>query len=298
MKTHGEHILALLLIAGWPISSCTDTFPLAGAPTPSLSASGNTGNLDEHTVVFEGTSFTYPSSLAEGAVASKIPAFVNPLGFMYDDLPEHVRFDFTAPYTTHKQFVVLQSGWAPWLKHNYAESREIRPQIFIFPTRSYADISPLAGERIQALKTLLHTHELSAGGQLPILPTFNSGQDFYGQVRPLEFQGGRGLRFITRYSQEATPIVNPDVFYTFQGLTEDGSLYVAAFFPLYISSLPDLTHVEDWEEFSQAYPEYVVDIASRLERCNPDDFEPDLESLDALIKSLNISHSGYEIGEN
>lgn len=212
--------------------------------------------------------------------------------------PGHVRFDFTTPYTTQKQFVDPQTGSAPWLTHQYSEGQEIRPQIFIFPTRNYADISPLAAERIQALKTLLYSHELTVGTQMPVLPPFNSAQDFYSQVHPLEFQGGRGLRFITRYSQEATPIANPDVFYTFQGLTEDGSLYVAAFFPLYVSSLPELTHVEDWQEFSKGYPVYIADITSRLGRCNPDDFEPDLKSIDVLIKSLNISDSGSEIGEN
>ena len=93
-----------------------------------------------------------------------------------------------------------------------------------------------------------------------MLPTFNSAQDLRGQVYPLAFQGGRGLRFIARYSQEAAPVVNPAVFYTFQGLTEDGSLYVAAFFPLYVSILPDQIQVEDWDAFNQGYQDYMVDI--------------------------------------
>jgi hypothetical protein len=246
------------------------------------------GSLDDTTIEFEGISFTYPSSLAEGAAGQKIPAFVDPSGFMYDDLPEHVRFDFASPYTARGPFDDFQPGWDPWLKYQNTESPEIRPQIFIFPTKEFANISPLANERIEALKTLLDGGALSAGGELPILPTFNSAQDLRGQVHPLAFQGGHGLRFIVRYSQGAVPVVNPGIFYTFQGLTDDGILYVAAFFPLYVSLLPDQIQVKDWDAFNLGYQDYMADITSQLESLDPDDFEPHLESLDALIRSMAI----------
>lgn len=151
------------------------------------------------------------------------------------------------------------------VKHQNPEGPEIQPLIFIFPTVEYADISPLAGERIEALKILLDDNAVLTGGELPVLPTFNSAQDLRGQAKPLAFQGGRGLRFIARYSQGVAPVVNPGVFYTFQGLTEDGSLYVAAFFPLYVSVLPDQIQVEDWDAFNQSYLEYMTDIASSIE---------------------------------
>ncbi|MGB7061653.1 MAG: hypothetical protein WBF13_04780 [Candidatus Zixiibacteriota bacterium] len=266
----------------------TMRFIRAEAPTLPPSATSIPGSLDEKTIVFEGISFIYPSSLAEGAVAQIIPAFIDPSGFMYDDLPEHVRFDFVSPYTARGPFANFQPGWAPWLKHQIPESSVIQPQIFIFPAKEFANISPLADERIEALKTLLDGGALSAGGELPVLPTFNSAQDLRGQVHPLAFQGGRGLRFIARYSQGATPVVNPGIFYTFQGLTEDGSLYVAAFFPLYVSLLPDQIQVEDWDAFNLGYQDYMADITSQLESLDPDDFEPRLESLDALIRSMAI----------
>ncbi len=208
---------------------------------------------------------------------------------MYDDIPEHVRFDFSNPYTVREPFAGFLPGWVPWLSHQNLENPEILPQIFILPTREYAEISPLAGERIEALKILLDDNALPNEGELPVLPTFNSAQDLRVLVASLEFQGGRGLRFIARYSQEAKPVVNPDVFYTFQGLTDDGSLYVAAFFPLYVSLLPDKIQVEDWDAFNQGYQDYMVDMTSRMEMLKPDDFEPDLENFDNLIRSMTIS---------
>ena len=269
----------------------TMRFIRAEAPTLPPSATSIPGSLDEKTIVFEGINFTYPSSLAERAIAQNIPAFIDPSGFMYDDLPEHVRFDFVSPYTARGPFASFQPGWVPWLKHQIPESSVIQPQIFIFLTSEYADINPLAGKRIEALKTLLDGNALTTMGELPVLPMFNGAQDLHGQANPLAFQGGRGLRFITRYSQQAALVVNPGVFYAFQGLTEDESLYVAAFFPLYVSILPGQIQVEDWDAFNQSYLEYMTDIASSIEMLESGNFEPDLESLDALVRSMTIDTS-------
>jgi hypothetical protein len=267
-------------------------FVQAEASTHPPSATSVPGSLDEQTIVFEGVSFTYPASLVEGAAVQKIPAFVDPSGFMYDDHPEHIRIDFINPYTVRGSFAGFRPIWSPWLKHQNLDSQEIRPQIFIFPTREYAEISPLAGERIEALRTLLDGGAISAGAELPVLPTFNSAQDLRGQVHPLAFQGGRGLRFIARYSQEAAPVVNPAVFYTFQGLTDDGSQYVAAFFPLYISLLPDQVQVEDWDAFNANYVAYLSETTAVLDQLNPAEFTPDLTSLDAVLTLLRVAPNG------
>jgi hypothetical protein len=266
-------------------------FVQAKAETPPPPATSIRGRLGDKTIEFEGISFTNPASFAGGATAQNIPTFVDPSGFIYDDLPGHVRFDFSKPYTEREPFASFQPGWVPWLSHQNPENPEIRPQIFIFPTREYADINPLAGERIEALKILLDDKAIPSRKELPVLPTFNSAQDLRGQAAILDFRSGRGLRFIARYTQEAIPVVNPVVFYTFQGLTNDGSLYVAAFFPLYVPSLPDQIQVEDWDAFNRGYQDYMADITTKLDSLNPDDFEPNLESLDELIRSMTIINS-------
>jgi hypothetical protein len=263
-------------------------FDQAETQAPAPSATTLPESPDEHTIVFEGMSFTYPAWLAEGAAAVKAPAFVDPSGFMHDDHPEHVRFDFVNPYTSREPFAGFQPIWAWWLRHQDAPSPEIRPQIFIFPTREYAEMRPVAGERIEALKTILESNAVPTGGELPVLPTFNSSQDLRGQVRPLAFQGGRGLRFIARYSQEAVPVVNPALFYTFQGLTDDGSLYVAAFFPLYVPLLPDQIQVEDWDTFGANYRAYLSEITAVLDQLAPAEFTPDLALLDEVLSSLRV----------
>jgi hypothetical protein len=240
------------------------------------------------TVVFEGTSFTCPAWLAEDVAAQRVPAYIDPSGFMYDDLPEHVRFDLLNSYAMRGPLAGLRSLWAPWLKHQTLDSPDIRPQIFILPTADYASISPLAAERIARLRSLLDEGVFPAGEELPVLPTFNSAQDVRGQVQLLAFQGGRGLRFLARYSQETMPVINPAVFYTFQGLTDDGRYYVAAFFPLYVALLPDQIAVDDWEAFNITYAAYLSETTAALEQLAPAEFEPDLTSLDAVVTSLQV----------
>ena len=258
-------------------------------------------SIGDKTIAFEGISFSYPSSLAEGVTVRNVPANVDPSGFKYDDIPEHVRFDFSNPYTMQEQFDGYLPGLVPWLSHQKPERPEILPQIFIFPTKEYTEISPLAGERIEDLKSLLNNSALPDNVELPVLPTFNSTQDLRVQVKSLAFQGGQGMRFITRYSQGVTPVVNPDLFYTFQGLTDDGSRYIAAFFPLYVSLLPDKIQVEDLVAFNLGYQVYLADITSNLEKLAPNEFEPFLEIFDNLIRSMDIApapvtstHSEYQ----
>jgi WD40 repeat protein len=284
LPNHGE---ASLTYFDQMVSSIRSTRRDSATPSPQVS--DDRGKLEDKTIAFERISFTYPGWLAWEAIAQNIPAFVDPSGFMYNDIPKHMRFDFSNPYTERAPFAEFQPGWVPWLAHQNSEDPEIVPQIFIFPTTEYAEISSLAGERIETLKILLDDNAFPVEGELPVLPMFNSAQDLRTQVYPLAFQGGHGLRFIARYSQGVTPVVNPSIFYTFQGLTEDGSLYVAAFFPLYVPILPNQIQVEDWDAFNQGYQDYMADIASRLESLNQEEFDPALETLDNLIRSMTIS---------
>lgn len=286
LPNHGE---ASLEYFDQVISSIHFVSPEAMSPPQIVTSTRE--SLDEKTFTFEGISFSYPSSLAEEATGKKIPAYADPSGFMYNNLPDHVRFDLSNPYTAREPFAGFLPGWVPWLSHQNLENPGIQPQIFIIPTREYAEINPLAGERIETLKILLADNGLPTKGELPVLPIFNSSLDLRGQVNSVAFQEGRGLRFIARYSQEATPVVNPSVFYTFQGLTDDGSMYVAAFFPLYVPILPDQIHVEDWDAFNRGYQDYIADISSKLEKLAPDDFKPNLEIFDNLIRSMTISPS-------
>lgn len=243
---------------------------------------------ENKTVSFQGINFSYTPLIAEEIIGEEVLANSDTSGFLYDDVPSHARFNFINSYVSRTPFNSFQYEWAPWLKLAIPPNYDTGPQVFVFPIADYIYINPIASERVEELAYILNQNSLPLINDYPVLPTFNSAQDFATQGILVDFQDGRGVRFITHYSQDTNPVINPHVFYSFQGLTSDNKFYVAAFFPLFISILPDQIEVDDWENFSLRYQVYLSNIASRIEKLDPIDIEPDLHSLDALIKSISI----------
>lgn len=48
-------------------------------------------------------------------------------------------------------------------------------------------------------------------GELPFLPAIIERQNFYAHVATLSFNGGRGVRFLTAYSELVNPISNRSI---------------------------------------------------------------------------------------
>jgi hypothetical protein len=110
------------------------------------------------------------------------------------------------------------------------------------------------------------------------------------QVAYLDFEGGSGVRFLTQYVGEPTGINNRDLFYTFQGITDEGNAYVSAFLPVSHPSLP--VHLGVFQgarnTFSWSYDEYAGWIEKQLNEADASSFTPGLDQLDALIRALEV----------
>ncbi|MGB0388682.1 MAG: hypothetical protein ACPGWR_28005, partial [Ardenticatenaceae bacterium] len=152
-------------------------------------------------------------------------------------------------------------------------------QVRIYPINEYramfeAQGITQIGERIDSLRGLLTDSPPAIAGALPLLPAIGDGvQELRAQIKPLEFQNGAGIRFITYYSQEANPTTNQDIFYTYQGITHDGQYYISAFYPISATVPPNTT-----EE-------------STLNALNPADYTPHLHQLDGMIQSLRVGNN-------
>jgi putative hemolysin len=226
----------------------------------------------EPDVTFEGVSFAYDDSIASNALGEVAPADA----FMGGDntTPEHVKFSF--------------EGYplADTLHH---------PQIHVYPVAEFEASSAVAADAIAGLRDLLAAPPADpmaadyGPAGIPFLPLFNAAQVFHTQVEFLDFQNGSGVRFLTQYDQAYLPINNNELFYTFQGLTDDGTYYVAAIFPVSNPGLPADSsglNEDNYEAFIEGFQEYLGDIASNLNAQDAASFTPSLDSLDALVQSI------------
>ena len=154
-------------------------------------------------------------------------------------------------------------------------------QLLLYPISAYRELfrnAPMErakfDKEIKVLKKLIAKSSEAINSLIPVLPPVETIQLFCSQVRYLDFAGGAGLRFITRYTMAASPTTNENIFYTFQGLTSDGKYYISAFYPIAAKGLP----------------ETAATLATRnyLNRLSSADFTPDLDRMDDMIKSLRL----------
>jgi hypothetical protein len=227
-------------------------------------------------VDYQGVHYEYDSTLAESVWPEIAPAkegTSDAPGWLV--WPEHVRFTFAG---SQEAGDFLVSGMGPF----------VHPQLMIFPAKTFGTLSEFAQQEVENLQALLEARPPAPEQQLPLLPLINAAQVFHAQAKYLDFQNGSGVRFITQYSQDVFPIVNQNIFYTFQGLTRDGSYYVVAAFPIDAEGLPDEPLIEDWEAFSAGYQDYLTETTGQLDALAAGQFEPNLDMLDAFVQSLVV----------
>jgi hypothetical protein len=227
-------------------------------------------------VDYGGVHFEVNSALAESVwveTVSAIPPSAGGPG--WDVRPEHLRFTI-AGHKEQTDFQGMRVGFAA------------QPQIMIYPVQEFSTMSELARAEIETLQSLLETRPPASENEIPLLPLINAAQVFHTQVKYLDFQNGRGVRFITQYSQDVAPVTNQNIFYSFQGLTQDGAYYVAAYFPIAADGLSDELAIEDWEAFNAGYQDYLSETVSHLDALSSHEFEPDLALVDQVIQSLVV----------
>jgi hypothetical protein len=164
----------------------------------------------------------------------------------------------------------------------------LKTQIFVFPVEGLM-LNESAGGVVGSLQALLQSQQ--AGEAIPYLPFYNAAQVMHTQVSYLDFKDGRGVRYLTQFDQAPLPINNYELHYTFQGLTSDGKYYVAAVLPVNLPALPMDASV-DLENppanFMEDFPAYLSDMVNMIGGQPASAFTPDLNTLDAMIMSLEI----------
>lgn len=155
------------------------------------------------------------------------------------------------------------------------------------------DLGRMLKTELGRLRVLLRTRPARPAGKLPYLLGPPADQVFATGVRYLDFPGGSGVRYLTMYSSDVSPVTSDRLFYTFQGLTSDGRYALVLTYPVRSRRLPatyDAVPAAQRDALSQGvgYPAYLARTAQALGSAPPADFSPSLDRLDAVVRSLRV----------
>lgn len=223
-------------------------------------------------VAYEGISFSFDDNIAVSISSETIPG--QNMGEDYmpgDTYPTYTKFSF----------------------NDYAIGDHFHtPVIAVYPVAEYRAISAAAADTIDNLElTLANQPSGGALSHLPFLPIWNAAQMFSAKVSYFDFQNGSGVRYLTMFGQAVYPVDNQNLFYTYQGLTDDGQYYISAVLPVVNMGLPNdgSTVIGDWFEFDQNWDTYIADTLDWLNAQDANNFFPSLTSLDEMMASFQIN---------
>lgn len=222
-------------------------------------------------VAYEGISFSFDPNIAASVFPATIPG-------------QNMGEDYM-PGETYPTYFEFSFG-------NYAIADHFHtPLIVVYPVDEYRAISTDASAIIDNLQgTLANRPPGGTDSRLPFLPMWPAQQMFSAKVGYFDFQNGAGVRYLTMYGQAVYPVDNQNLFYTFQGLTNDGRYYISAVLPITNINLPydGSTEVDDWMAFDENWQTYITDTVHWLNQQPSANFFPDLSMLDQMMATFNI----------
>lgn len=223
---------------------------------------------DGEVVTAGGVTFMIPNGMAMNATATsttevELP-YINPGG---GDMPLHTKFTLNS-YTIQ-------------------EATTVTPTLIVFKADEYSQYSELTTSIVSDLFNLQFTD-----GQ-PV-PDSLANRTFMAQVHGVNFQNGKGIRYLTQIMQAPLPINNKDLYYFYQGITNDGQYVVEVILPVHAPFLsaddnPNTPLPADGIPFNMDnVTGYMDAVTQKLNTTDTFSFTPYLDHIDALIESLQI----------
>ncbi len=122
---------------------------------------------------------------------------------------------------------------------------------------------------------------------LPDAALFN-----WGRIERLDGKSWRGLRWIAQYAQDIGPLQNP-LTYVFAALSNDGKYFIWLWADIeYLAEPPELFRLSGEQIKSLDDPKSSAAFQQRVDaaltRAHPESFKPNLNQLDAAVRSLEL----------
>jgi hypothetical protein len=242
----------------------------AGANNPTAAPQGESQTdvcSGKTSVNYENVSFCYDPSIASGLASESTAEELSEMDESFN-LPKHTKFTF----------------------QNYAISPTFHtPLLQVFPVAAYTQINSTIPQSVTDLQSVIQSQNTTLE-KMPFLPGWNAAQFTVMQIKYLDFQNGKGVRYLTQYGQAYWPINSEDMFYTFQGITNDGKYYISAILPVGNPILPANgdAYQGDINALGDNFDAYLVDIKTKIDAQPAESFNPQLNQLDAMMQSFLV----------
>jgi len=201
---------------------------------------------------------------------------------VYSELPE------LTPAPEEPYFALSPASYSLTLENYPAGDFNRIQTISISSYLSMDEPNGLISTELTNLQNLLRDRP-AAPSEIPDLPVVNAAQVFVSQVAYLDLPNASGVRFLTYYAQDVSPLINPRVFYAFRGLSKDGAYIIEAILPVRVNLLPDAYDPNlNYETFSENFETYLADLILQIDNAPADVFYPRLQTLDELMLSLTV----------
>ena len=252
-----------------PVQASPEPSPTL-AVTPTLQPVGTPANgaVD---VAYDDITFSLDETLASDVEVAQVPAVANGA-----DVP----------------FFALHPAYVEFYLTDYAVERQgVAARVAIYPVAEFTSLLPnTVGPEVDYLQRLVEScPDPATDVTMPYLPPLGAEQVFATNVQCLEFENGAGLRYLTVYRQDVSPISNQDLLYVFQGITSDGQRYVSVTVPVTAFILSDTIDPQAVDEdFAENFETYLNDLTRRLNAQIPAEFTPELTLLDDMVESLVV----------
>lgn len=258
--------------------SLTQAVPATAVPTAtSIVQSSPVPNT---LVTFGRLTLEIPSSVATGASGIEIAPLTDEEAAYWEKTPGHLQVSLTDYYVLQGKF------------H--------KPQIYVYPAIEYATLVPGAFESMHRLRNIISGVVPMTPDQLPAVPFFNAAQVFASNIQLVSFQNGSGVRFLTEYAQYFASVNNHDLFYHFQGFSDDGNYYIVAIFPITAPMLAETSDAgaavpaggiafPNLDDPNADFQSYYASVTDLLNATSPESFSPSISQLDALIQSIWVN---------
>lgn len=243
------------------LSPATDTAPApAGTISPTATIAPPT---PLPSVTCNGLSFYIDPKLASGFTCTTVPALSNP----YFGTPQYTQASLSG-------YVLPNEGSA---------------EVDVFSVQAYQAIMPPNGISSYLAQVQGLVAGATPGSTLPYLLTRQAAQLIYARYRVLHVPSGSGISYITAYGQNQVPLSRHDLFYTYQGVTQDGQYVIMVRMPVFDPILPagnDLPSGVTLEQFQQNWAAYVAATELKLDAQREEGFVPNLALLSNLVNSI------------